>query len=281
MPLLFPLVGVVTSARVLITPIGATSVLRQPDLLPVPPTTVSEPAKEAAPPDELDTCSCYSWLPSKCTRLLRGSRVEHGNVVPTAQSMPMGPDTARVRLEECGATIGDNVIPPDSCQGGYYGYDSSIDPDHVLEHGLPARGDDWDLIRHAEQAGYSAFRGTTKLVTFPNGGGAAAWADEGGYVFEVTCVPTWDVNKHIQGRRLIADGVGKWRYGGNLVSGEYEHAIPARVLPEHIKRYGCVVASASGMLFVPRNAWVGNPRWDACFCKYSVSECEEEPCPEF
>ena len=52
-------------------------------------------------------------------------------------------------------------------------------------------------------------------------------------------------------------------------------------LPEHIKRYGCVVASASGMLFVPRNAWVDNPRWDACFCKYSVSECEEEPCPAF
>ena len=31
-------------------------------------------------------------------------------------------------------------------------------------------------MRHALQEGNSAFRGTTKLVTFPDGVGAAAWA---------------------------------------------------------------------------------------------------------
>ena len=69
-------------------------------------------------------------------------------------------------------------------------------------------------MRHALQEGNSAFRGTTKLVTFPDGVGAAAWADEGGYVYEVTCVPTWDLNKHLQGRRLVASlAVGTRRFG--------------------------------------------------------------------
>lgn len=165
-------------------------------------------------------------------------------------------------------------------EGGYYGYDDSLDPARVLAEGLPARGDDWDLIRHAEQVGKSAFRGTTKQVTFPDGQGAAAWADEGGYVYEITCVPSWDVNKHVQGRRMVSDlAVGRARFGNNLALGEHEHAIPSRVPPEHIKRYGCVVASAAGVPFVPRAAWVDNPKWDPCFCKYSLSECEPDvPC---
>eukprot|EP00966_Prymnesium_polylepis_P313428 7242656-Prymnesium_polylepis.1 len=88
---------------------------------------------------------------------------------------------------------------------------------YVLAHGLPARGTDPDLLRHAMQAGNSAFRGTTKLITFPDGGGAAAWADDGGYVYEITCVPSWDVNKHLQGRRRVTDlAVGASRFGGNL-----------------------------------------------------------------
>ena len=181
-------------------------------------------------------------------------------------------------LADCGARVGDAVIPPDSCQGGYYGHDDSIDPERVLREGLPSRGHDWDLIRHAEQAGQSAFRGTTKQITFPDGGGAAAWADEGGFVFEITCVPSWDVNKHVEGRRLVNElAVGKQRFGGNLALGEHEHCIPSGVPPQHIKRYGCVVASASGVPFVPRNAWVANPRWEPCFCAHSLSECEEDP----
>jgi len=222
--------------------------------------------------DDLDECSCYPGLPSACTQLLRKQLLRKqttaGVVVPTGAA-PSG-------LQDCGARIGSSFIPPDSCQGGYYGHDDTLSPASVLEHGLPARGSDWDLLRHAEQAGNSAFRGTTKLVTFPDGVGAAAWADEGGYVFEITCVPSWDVNKHLQGRRMVSDyATGASRYGGNLALGEHEHAIPARVPPEHIKRYGCVVLSAAGVPFVPRNAWVANPRWQPAFCRYSLSECDD------
>ena len=72
--------------------------------------------------------------------------------------------------------------------------------------------------------------------------------------------------------------VGKSRFGGNLVLGEHEHCIPSRVPPEHIKRYGVVVASSSGVPYVPRTAWVVNPKWDPCYCRYSLSDCEDVPC---
>ena len=210
---------------------------------------------------ELDRCSCYPDLPLACTALLRDGFFVDG-------------------IEQCGARVNGIIIRPDSCQGGYYGHDSSLSPELVLEHGLAARGDDWDLIRHAAQGGRSAFRGTTKQVTYPDGGGAAGWADEGGFVYELTCVPSWDVNRHVQGRRMVAElAVGTRRYGGNLAGGEHEHAVPARVPQEHIKRYGPVITSAAGVLFVPRSAWVDNPRWDPCFCRYSLSECDDAvPC---
>ena len=279
-----------SASRVLITPVTTTKTPAIPREAQ-DPVSSEEPCTNILDEDlpELDACSCYSWLPSPCTRLLRRGRVE---------------------MKDCGARVGNLIIPPDSCQGGYYGYDDSLDPSIVLEEGLRARGSDWDLIRHAEQSGDSAFRGTTKLVsgawtyladnssshlsypdfrcrlrsftqqvTYPDGGGAAAWADEGGYVYEITCVPSWDVNKHLQGRRMVSDlAVGAARFGGNLAIGEHEHAIPAHVPPEHIKRYGSVVASTSGVPFVPRNAWVTNPRWDPCFCRYSLSECDSIPC---
>ena len=173
------------------------------------------------------------------------------------------------------ATVNGKPVPPDSCIGGYYGHDSSLDPEWAMEHGLKARGDDWDLLRHALQEGHSAFRGTTQLVTFPDGNGAAAWADEGGYVYELCCVPSWDVNRHTQGRRLVSDLAvpGGQRYANNPALGEHEHAVPARVPAEHIKRYGRVVMSARGLAYVPRSAWVDNPRFDIAFCKYSLSEC--------
>lgn len=188
---------------------------------------------------------------------------------PTA-CLALGPSSG------CFATVNSKEIPPDSCVGGYYGHDSSLDPEWALEHGLKARGDDWDLVNHALQEGNSAFRGTTKLVSFPDGVGAAAWADEGGYVYELCSVPSWDVNRHTQGRRLVSDlAVGRARFANNLALGEHEHAVPARVPAEHIKRYGRVVMSAGGFAYVPRSAWVENPRFDARFCSYSLSECGE------
>ena len=142
--------------------------------------------------DDLPPCSRYFWLPASCTHLI---------------TSPVG------------VTVGALVIPPDSCQGGYYGHDG-LDPHEVMMNGLPTRGSNWDLLDHVEQAGGSAFRGTTKQVTYPDGGGAAAWADEGGHVFEITNAPTWDVNKHLQGRRMVSDlAVGRQRFGGNLALG--------------------------------------------------------------
>ena len=270
------------AGRVLVTPHAVQAAPRPP---PAHAPPADEPcdalsARGAGDLPDLAPCSCYPHLPSACTRLLRQRGVAVGSVVPTQAPPARGADTVRVS-EDCGALVGSTVVPPDSCQGGYYGHDASLDPAYVLEYGLPARGDDWDLLRHAEQMGSnSAFRGTTKLVTYPDGGGAAAWADEGGHVYEVTCVPSWDVNRALQGRRLVSEfAVGRARFGGNLALGEHEHAIPARVPPEHIKRYGAVVASAAGVPFVPRSSWVDNPNWEPCFCKHSLSECDDAlPC---
>jgi len=173
-----------------------------------------------------------------------------------------------------GASVGSvKEIPPDSCIGGYYGH-ASLDPEQVIEEGLPKRGNDWDLLSHANQVGNSAFRGTTNQITYPDGNGAASWAGEGGYVYELTCVPSWDVNKHLQGRVFVSDwavAVGKKRYVGNTALGEHEFAVSSLVPRYHIKRYGRVVESVSGLLYVPRNMWTDNPNWDPEFCKYSVS----------
>ncbi len=265
------LVSTATASRVLVTPIAQPAAT--PRERPPPGGDVESaidlseiddlPCAVRLVSDELPPCVCYPRLPAACTRLLAS-----------------GAFGVSATLDSCGARVGGLVIPPDSCEGGYYGHDSTLDPESVLQNGLPARGDDWDLLRHAEQTGNSAFRGTTKLVTYPDGGGAAAWADEGGYVYEVTCVPSWDVNLHLQGRRLVSElAVGARRFGGNLAGGEHEHAIPARVPPEHIKRVGSVVTSAAGVPFVPRSSWVDNPRWDPCFCRYSLSECDTDEVP--
>ena len=220
------------------------------------PPTVESPAPQAEPAEEEELCSV---VPAPLPRAL-----------PAACLMLASPDGC--------ATVNGQPVPPDSCVGGYYGHDSSLDPEWAIEHGLKARGDDWDLLRHALQEGNSAFRGTTQLVTFPDGNGAASWADEGGYVYELCCVPSWDVNKHTQGRRLVSDLAvpGGQRYADNPAFGEHEHAVPARVPTEHIKRYGRVVISAGGMAYVPRSAWVDNPHFNQAFCKYSMSECGEE-----
>jgi hypothetical protein len=58
-------------------------------------------------------------------------------------------------------------------------------------------------------------------------------------------VPTWDVNKALEGR---VGTTGSFR--GNLMHGEGEYAIPARVPPENIKRWGVVKSDARGRLYV-------------------------------
>jgi hypothetical protein len=143
-------------------------------------------------------------------------------------------------------------VPADSFEGGFHGT-SSISPEVAFRDGLPARGDDRRLKEHSEQAGNSAFRGTTAFPTDPSGSyGAAYWAGEGGWVYEIRHVPSWDVNLELEGRVKTPEG-----YRGNLMPGEAERAIPARVPPENIKRAGQVEADLGGHLYV--HHWQDNP----------------------
>ncbi len=136
-------------------------------------------------------------------------------------------------------------VEPDSYSGGFYGT-ADEHPDVVMRDGLPQRGGDWRLREHSEGNPNSALRGTTNIVSDGEGRGAAYWAGEGGYVYEVRRVPTWDVNKNLQGR--VATGGGEYR--GNLMHGEGEYAIPSRVPPEKIVRWGVVKDSGGDRLYV-------------------------------
>lgn len=125
-------------------------------------------------------------------------------------------------------------------------------PTTVLWSGMPERGNNLDLLAHTNGAKDSAFRGATLVVSDPiRETGAAYWAGEGGWVFEVVAY-AFDVN-------LVLEGRVKWgtRYGANNWRGENEYVIPAEVPPERVVRYGQVQMSASGKLYVPQ--WIANP----------------------
>jgi hypothetical protein len=159
-------------------------------------------------------------------------------------------------------------IPPDSYLGGFHGTETT--PAEVVKSGgFTARGveEDRRLQEHAEGRSQpvSAFRGTTPFVaSAEKDAGAAYWADEGGWVYEIQGVPTWDVNKDLEGRVLGGNGL----YRGNLMRAEVEQAVPARVPIECIVRWGRVV-NRSGHLLVPVDSWVPNPRYDALRCRQS------------
>jgi hypothetical protein len=136
------------------------------------------------------------------------------------------------------------ALPPHSMSGGFHG--TNIPPEVATKEGLPARGNDWRLLEHTQENPDSAFRGTTAIVSDPvNEGGAAYWAGEGGYVYEIRGVPTWDVNQALEGQVPTPGG-----YRGNIMYGENELAIPARVPAEKIVRWGVVKSAAGGRLRV-------------------------------
>ena len=136
-----------------------------------------------------------------------------------------------------------STAPPDSYSGGFYG--TTEPPELVMKDGLPGRGTDMRLREHSEGSPKSGFRGTTNIASDGAGRGAAYWAGDGGYVYEIRDVPTWDVNKNLQGR--VDTGGG---YRGNLMHGEGEYAIPARVPPDKIVRWGVVRDKGGDRLFV-------------------------------
>ena len=146
-------------------------------------------------------------------------------------------------------------LEPDHHLDVYHGA-SGLSPGVVLRQGLPGRGTSLSLEEHALGKPNSAFRGTTVLPVSPNGdSGAALWAGEGGWVFQLRGVASWDVNKHLEG--------GMRRSGlriSNPVRGEQEHAVLAHVPAERILRYGRVSAHpATGRLVVKE--WHDNPHY--------------------
>lgn len=144
-------------------------------------------------------------------------------------------------------------VPPDSHRGGYHGT-ARVPPALALSQGLAVRGPNTRLLEHVMGAGDSAFRGATPTVSDPEGlFGAALWANEGGWVYDIRQVPTWNADLHLQGRR--AQQVG---YSDNLLSGEVELVIPGYIPPDKIKRYGQVVLVHG----IPRvKTWHDNPNY--------------------
>lgn len=73
----------------------------------------------------------------------------------------------------------------------------------------------------------SAFRGTTEQI-FNNGHQrAGAWADVGGWVYEIEGQPSWNVNQLLEGR-VPKPGGG---FESNMMRAENEQAILATVPP--------------------------------------------------
>jgi hypothetical protein len=121
----------------------------------------------------------------------------------------------------------------------------------VTYDGLPARGDDVDLIRHVEppptRERESAFRGTCVFPKMACGtAGAVFWAGEDGYVVDIRDYPGYNISELLDGR--IPNGMGGFRGPNNPA--EQETAIPARVPMSYIARCGHVVAGRRGQLVV-------------------------------
>jgi hypothetical protein len=132
---------------------------------------------------------------------------------------------------------------------------AEVSPEVATTKGLPERGTNWDLQNHVEGGPDSALRGGTVLAFDPvTGQGAAAWAGEGNWIYLIEGMPSWDANGLLEGRIPRPGG-----FRGNALFGECEHAIPARVPPEYIKRYGKVELDGRGGLRV--RIWIQNPNF--------------------
>lgn len=182
--------------------------------------------------------------------------VEAGTLPRTATSDAELPAAKSLNPAEPYAILPDGTkIPPDDYAGGYHGT-TDVAPEVALEQGLPAGGTDMRLREHAEAKGNSAFRGTSNVPSDPvRETGPAYWADEGGWVYEVRDVPTWDVNKNLEGRVPVEGG----GFRGNLMHGENERVVPREIPADKIYRYGVVVTDSKGRLYV--REWILNPNF--------------------
>jgi hypothetical protein len=135
--------------------------------------------------------------------------------------------------------VGDKVVPSLNIPKTYYG--SDLPPSSVVDTGagFEARTGTRDLYAH--QAGLpSEFRGTSENLQV-----AAGFAQEGQWVYELRDVRGYDLNQALQGR--VGPPGSK---SGSMVPGEQEIAVESRIPVERIARYGQVVSSPSGKLYV-------------------------------
>lgn len=145
-------------------------------------------------------------------------------------------------------------IAPTTHVGGFHGT-KHFDPARVFVQGIPQKGNDRRLLEHVNGNELSAFRGTNSCVLFtPEGPGAALWAGDGGWVYEICSVPTWDTEQELQGRVQSNGG-----YGGCPTLGELESAIPAEVKPYRIIAAAAVVTHRGTRLKVLE--WQPNPQY--------------------
>jgi hypothetical protein len=118
----------------------------------------------------------------------------------------------------------------------------------------PPRGGNRNLLEHTDQHPDRAFRGTTLQPVTVEGQGGAAWTHGKGTVLEVTGVPGWDTNAHLEGRFFHGG-----EYKGNPKHGEGEISIPAHIPPEAVRRFGDVTEPRPGKFEIE---WHDNPRYD-------------------
>ncbi len=148
------------------------------------------------------------------------------------------------------------ILAPDYHGVVYHGT-TRVSPREMVRHGLRARGRSLSLEDHVLANGEdSAFRGATLVLASPTrDSGALLWAGAGGWVYEIEGVPSWDVNKHLDGR-IQRSGLSV----RNPVRQEQEHAVLGHVPPERVRRYGRVVAHPrTGHLMVEQ--WFDNPKF--------------------
>lgn len=151
------------------------------------------------------------------------------------------------------ATVNGARVEPRRYPVLYHGnaYESPILFDQ--NDGLPARGNDIELIRHIEpppgRIEESAFRGTVHYPLSPAlEAGACFWAGDGGWLYEVHNYPGYDIHQMLAGR--VPNGKGGFR---DPLMKEQEIAIPARVIRSAVPRVGVVSERRRGFVVEWKN----------------------------
>ena len=159
-----------------------------------------------------------------------------------ASGSVVGPSTKVVRL-------GEEIIPPTSNGARVY-HGNDIPPEEVVRlGGLPEKGGEMDLLKHAQGAGDSGLRGATYQARIGEDQGAAAW---GRYVYEIEGAPLWDTHELLRAGNIPHPGGGFITEASNVLPREFEAAIHSRIPMYLIRRIGKVLENG-------RIVWRRNP----------------------